>query len=99
MMNIAIDLLGIAGIFYAMMMRNHPHLPEAVTNAIPGYQNNNEDGVVQRISQNLIAQMDADRQGRNTLFAGPEPVPLQGVAGQWSLSVRLEVKLSVSKSS
>jgi hypothetical protein len=96
MMQIAIDVIGIAGIFYAQMMRNHPHLPATVTSAIPGYQVNSEDGVVRQLAQNLITQMDGNRQARGTLFAGPEPVTLQGVNGQWSLSARLEVSISHS---
>lgn len=94
MMQISIEILDIAGIYYAMMLRNHPHLPEAVTNAIPRYQTNNEDGAVELLSRNLIDQMYANRESRTTLFAGPEPVTLQGHTAPWSLSARLEVGIS-----
>lgn len=93
MMQIAIDIVGLAGIYYAMMLRNHPHLPATVTNAIPGYQNNQEDGAVRQLALDLINQMDANRGNRNGLVSGPVPVTLLGVTGQWSISARLEVRI------
>lgn len=98
LMQIAIDILGIAGIYYAQVLQNHDSVTSAVASAIPGYQYNNEDGAVRGLAQNLLAQMDANRGNHNTLTAGPVPVPLQAVGGQWTLSVRMEASLSCSSS-
>jgi hypothetical protein len=96
MTHIAIEILGLAGLYYAQNLVHNPAIPPVINDAIPSYQTNNEDGVVLQLAQNLIGQMDANRQNRNTLSAGPLQVTLNAPLGllPFTLFVRMEVSIS-----